>query len=112
MTVSKWLTQQGYNLWQLRNSQVHDNQDEQVSDTLLNQKIEKLYGLQGELSHFDKALFQQPIENEYKLTNKQKQEWIDQTTQTVYKCIEEHQKNMKQGQSDIRKYFHKSREDR
>ena len=112
MTVSKWLTQQGYNLWQLRNSQVHDNQDEQVSDTLLNQKIEKLYGLQGELSHFDKALFQQPIENEYKLTNKQKQEWIEQTTQTVYKCIEEHQKNMKQGQSDIRKYFHKSREDR
>ena len=112
LSISKWFTQQGNNLWKLRNKQVHDDQEETVADHLLNQKIEKLYRLQDELSHYDKNIFQQPIEEKYRLTNKQKIEWIDQTTQTVYKCIADHHKNMTHGQRDIRQYFTQKKEDR
>ena len=91
---------------------MHEDQEEPVSDLLLNQKIEKLYRLQDDLSHYDRNIFQQPIEEKYRLTNKQKTEWIEQTTQTVYKCIAEHHQNMTQGQTDIRKYFQQLPEDR
>ena len=107
---SPWLTKQGHNLWQLRNRQAHDDQDEQVSDLLLNQKIAKLYRLQDDLSHYDRNIFQQPIEEKYCLTTKQKTEWIEQTTQTVYKCIAEHHQKMTQGQTDIRNFFNSRRE--
>ena len=63
MKRSKWLVQQGYDLWNLRNSQVHaDNDELTTTDLLLNQKIDKLYQLQDEVSHYDKKLLQQPIE--------------------------------------------------
>ena len=43
LRLSKWLIQQGYNLWQLRNTQAHADTDEPTTtDIILNQKIEKL----------------------------------------------------------------------
>ena len=72
---------------------------------ILNEKINNLYELKYEMSAQDQDIFHIPKEQRYKMSEHQKQKWIDTTTTTVYKCIEEHQQKMAQGQQDIRKYF-------
>ena len=110
--ISKWFVQQGHNLWHLRNDQVHDDNDEpNTTDLFLNQKIDKIYKLQEAISHYDKKLFQHPIEERYKLPTKQKMEWIEQTTKTIYQCIADHHKNMMTGQQDIRQFFNKQKKE-
>ena len=100
-------------MWQLRNTQAHeDNTEPSTTDVLLNQKIDKLYQLQDEISHYDKNIFHKPIEERYKLNRKQKIDWIDQTTKTLYKCMADHHKNMTSGQKDIRQYFQKQKDNR
>ena len=90
----------------LRNSQVNKDKEEvTTTDLLLNQKIDKLYQLQDEVSHYDRKLLQQPIEERYKLPKKQKIEWIEQTTKTIYQCMADHHKNMTTGQQDIRQFY-------
>ena len=85
--------------------------EDTTTDKMLNQKIEKLYRLQDEISHYDRNLFQIPIEDRYNLSKKQKLEWIDQTTQMVYKSLADHHKHMTQGQTDIRDYFTNTKDD-
>jgi len=66
-----------------------------------------LYQLQDEVSHYDRKLLQQPIKERYQLSKKQKIEWIEQTTKTLYHCMVEHHKNMTSGQKDIRQFLYK-----
>ena len=58
-----------------------------------------------ELSAYDKDIFHIPKEVRYKMTEQQKQHWVDTTTTTVYKCIAEQQQKMSHGQQDIRKFL-------
>ena len=41
------------------------------------------------------------------MNEKQKRQWIEETTKTVHQCIKAHHQKMKTGQKDIRKYFGK-----
>jgi len=82
LTLSKWLTQQGYDLWLLRNKQVNDNDDTPPIHQRLNQQIEQLYQLQWEIPVTDRKLFDIPIEERYNLPEKLKQIWILEATGT------------------------------
>ena len=103
---SNWLTLQGHEIWKLRNTQVHDNESEtSTTDHQLNQKIQRLYDSQTEMGYHDRDIFHQPIEERLALSTAQKMTWIEQTTSTIQKSIEEHKTKMKTGQTDIRKFL-------
>ena len=104
--LGKLLIQHGLEAWVRRNEMLHKNEMNQTTiHNVLNDKIHQLYSLQYELNAHDRDIFHVPKEQRLKMTERQKKHWIDTTTTTVYKCIEEHQQKMKQGQQDIRKYF-------
>ena len=103
--LSKWYMEQGYELWKQCNTTIHEETNESNIHTILNQKIEHLYSLQTELNHKDHDIFHIPIEERYKLHEKQKRIWIETTTHTVNKCIYEHQEKMSTGQTDIRTFL-------
>ena len=62
-------------------------------------KIEQLYKLQPDLTKHDRKLFDTPIEERYKLSEKIKIQWIEETTKTIQKSIAEQQQKMSTGQS-------------
>ena len=103
--MSRWFTQQGHSLWLRRNEQ-NSSQEAPTSLQQRQQKqIEKLYTLQDEVPYLDKAIFETPIEERLKLSEKQKQIWIDETTKTVQASMAEHTEKMSTGQTDIRQYY-------
>ena len=104
--ISNWLILQGYGLWMIRNTSFHENNDTQeVTHQRLNEKIQHLYTLQHDVGSHDQDIFHTPIEDQYNLTIKQKQNWIETTSKTIHHCIYEHTQKMSMGQSDIRKFF-------
>jgi len=80
-------------------------QKKSTKTVLLDQKIQHLFSLQNEINVHDRDIFTIPIEERYKMTDRQKEKWIENTEQTVYQCIEEHRTKMQTGQHNIRKYF-------
>ena len=103
---SAWLTQQGHEVWILRNNQVH-NKEEQTTTIhrTLNQKIRRLYTLQDSIGYNDRDIFATPLEDRLGLTEKQKMAWISQTTNTLKVCMAEYQDKMTTGQKDIRQFL-------
>ena len=75
---------------------------------LLDEKIEHLCTLQYDVNNHDKNIFNTPIEERLAMTEKQKQKWIEETNKTIYRCINDHQQKMQNGQRDIRTFFGKS----
>ena len=104
--LSSWLTQQGYDLWMARNKQIH-GKDEVTSNihTYLNQRIQQLYQLKNEIGYHDRDMFNQPIEDRYALSEKQKMTWIENTTKTMKVSMEEHNIKQTTGQKDICQFF-------
>ena len=97
---------QGYELWMVRNTSLHENNDTQdFTHQHLNEKIQHLYTLQHDVGSHDQDIFHTPIEDQYQLTIKQNQVWIETTAKTIHHCIYEHTQKMSTGQSDIRKFF-------
>ena len=108
--LSGWLTQQGFDLWERRNTQINEqNNKTSTNHTVLNDKITQLYTLQPDINYYDRNLFQMALEDRLKMTERQKRQWINITEPTIHRCIADHQQNMKHGQQDIRKYFQSSR---
>ena len=70
-------------------------------NVFLNQKIQNLYSLQTEINTHDRDIFNRPIEDIYQYTDKQKHNWIDQTSRTVYQSIADQQQKLTTGQRDI-----------
>ena len=108
LKLSKWFTQQGFDIWILRNQQVHDKDDTTPLHQRLNHQIDQLYKLQDDLPATDRTLFDTPIEERYNLPEKFKKTWISETTKTVQTSLKEHQQKMSSGQKDIRTYFSKN----
>ena len=99
-----------YEAWMLRNNQIH-KEDGKTSTihTYLNQKIQQLYKLQGEIGYHDRDIFHQPIEDRLNLSEKQKMTWIEQTTKTIKVSMEDFRQKQTHGQKDIRKFFTKTK---
>jgi len=74
-------------------------------DYILNHKIDTLYALKNDISHHDRDILQQPVEEIYNLTEKQKSTWIEHTSTTLKKCKEEYTEKIQTGQKDIRTFF-------
>ena len=89
-----------------RNKQIH-GKDEVTSNihTYLNQRIQQLYQLKNEIGYHDRDMFNQPIEDRYALSEKQKMTWIENTTKTMKVSMEEHNIKQTTGQKDIRQFF-------
>ena len=104
--LGTWLLNQGHELWNIRNKQIHDAENDNTPmQKLLNQKIRQLYDLQEEIGYHDRDLFHQPLEDRLQLTEKQKMAWITQTTKTMKVSMETYQNNQTTGQKDIRTFF-------
>ena len=100
------MTQQGYNAWLVRNTQIH--QDEESPNTInsyLNNKIRQLYQLQQEVGYHDRDMFSTPLEERLKLPEKQKMAWVSNTTKTMKVSMAEYHDKQTQGQKDIRQFF-------
>ena len=104
-TLGNWLIQQGMDLWATRNKKVHEDTTQSTIHRMQNEKIQQLYTLQHDINQHDRGMFHAPIEERYKMSEKQKQKWIEETTKTVQQCMLDHQQKMKEGQKDIRTYF-------
>jgi len=74
---------------------------------LLNQKIQKMYSMQQEINAQDRDIFHLPIEERLQHTKYQKVRWIEQTSATISKCIEDHHQKVTSGQRDICSFFKK-----
>ena len=84
--LSWWLTMQGFELWELRNQQLHGNKNRRsMIHDLLNQKIIHLYSLQEEISHHDRHIFSMELEQRLEMTETQKRLWVEATSHTIYK---------------------------
>ena len=106
--LSRWLLQQGYDLWMLRNQSIHENdKSKSTIEYALNQKIRQLYSLQHEIGYHDRELFSQHIDDRLALPYHQKMTWITNTTKTLKVSMEDFQRKQHTGQKDIRQYFTK-----
>ena len=104
--VSTWFLHRGHELWLARNKEAHSTEiTTSTMDYILNQKIDQLYSQANNINYHDRDIFHDPVEEKYKLSEKQKTTWIEQTTKTLKKCTEDHQKKMRTGQKDIRQFF-------
>ena len=102
----RWMIEQGYDLWSLPNKKVHEDSPlPSTIHTILNQQIKSIYELQSEVSPHDTAIFDISIEDRYQLTEKQKRVWIERTTHTVSKSIEEKRTKLQTGQKKYSKIF-------
>ena len=106
--MSKWFAQQGFDLWILRNQQIHDKDTTTPLHQRLNQQIDQLYNIKDELPATDRPLFDTPIEEIYNLPETLKKTWISETTKTVQTSLKEHHQKMSSGQKDIQQYFSKN----
>ena len=108
MSIGNWLIQKGMEVWTTRNKQFNEKSTKQsIVHRLLDEKIEHLYTLQYDVNNHDKNIFNTPIEERLAMTEKQKQKWIEETNKTIYRCINDHQQKMQEGQRDIRTFFGK-----
>ena len=106
MKMSAWLSQQGHELWLLRNAQIYDNDKTTTQmGRVLNTKIRQLYALQDSIGYHDRRMFSQPIEERLSLHETQKMTWIAQTTKTLKVSTEEYETKQTTGQRDIRQFF-------
>ena len=102
---SFWMTKQGHEAWLLRNQQIHKDKSTSTMNDILNQKISQLYHLQNEIGYHDRDLFQIPLDERYKLSERQKVAWIEHTTKTMKVSMEDYVQKQKTGQRDIRQFF-------
>ena len=103
---SVWMTNQGFELWNTRNSRIHKNNNVDSSmDRALNQKIKTLYDLKDSIGYHDRDIFSKPLKDRLSLTTKQKMNWIETTTKTLKRCIQDHEDKQITGQRDIRQFF-------
>ena len=105
-TFSRWLTHQGFAVWKIRNSTIHEGKyPNDTTHQSLNKKISQLYNMQQDLPSCDRDIFQTPQEDRFEMTLAQKRQWIEQTTTTVKISIEDQRHKIQHGQHDIRKFF-------
>ena len=104
--LSAWLTTQGHELWHARNKTIYDDEATNTyMDRQLNTKIRQLYELQNSIGYHDCDIFSQPIEERLSLSEKQKMNWIEQTTKTIKISLEDYEDKQTSGQRDIRQFF-------
>ena len=91
--ISAWFLHQGISLWKLRNEEIHGtNNNTTTMDMLLNQQIQQLYEMQHEVNHQDRQLFTLPLEKIQEKSTTFKKQWVENTRQTIYKCIDDYHK--------------------
>jgi len=64
---------------------------------LLNQQIQQLYELQQEVNYHDHQLFTLSLEAIQEKSITFKKQWVENTRQTIYKCIDDYQEQQKSG---------------
>ena len=74
-------------------------------DQILNQQIQQLYTLQHDVNHRDRNIFNHSLSDLTQKSIAYKTQWIENTRQTVYQCVEDHNEKQKSGQKDIRQHF-------
>ena len=90
---------QGIELWHIRNNKLYNNDDlANHMAKILNDKIRQLYQLRNSIGYQDQDIFAQALEDQLKLSEKQKMTWIAQTTKTLKVSMAEYEEKQTTGQ--------------
>ena len=95
-SIGNWLITSGYTLWKQCNEEVHgESTDRSTQEFIINQQITQLYSLEHDVGYQDHKIFSLPLEDLLKKSASYKQQWIEHTRKTIYKCIDNYQQKLK-----------------
>ena len=104
--LSAWMICEARKLWITRNSEVHQPTDGPSKIELETiEQVRNLYKLADNMSHHDRAIFDEPLEHRLKQPIRTLQRWVKNTIPTANRCIRDFQQKLAEKQSDIRKFF-------
>ena len=101
-----WLIREARALWLSRNDEVHtpdDGRSKAETETL--ERVRNLYKLGDEISHHDRDIFDEPIEEKLRRPINSLRQWVKITIPTVNKCMRDFKEKLRSKQHDIRNFF-------
>ena len=105
--LSSWLIREARKRWKERCEEVHSREEGTFSKTEREtlEQVRNLYKLQDEVSHHDRDIFAEPLDEKLQKPTQTLQRWIKNTIPTVSRCIRDFRDKLSTRQNDIRKYF-------
>ena len=104
--ICTWMIQEARQTWLKRNEEVHqrDTGNSKADQEALAQ-VRHLYSLSDDVSHLDRAIFDEPLATRLQRSTDSLQQWIRNMTPVVNKCIRDFRAKLASGQRDIRQYL-------
>ena len=104
--ICTWMIREARQLWLTRNAEVYDSEEGSAKkEADIIQQVRKLYQLGGDMSHLDRQIFEEPLDNKLKRPIHTLQQWVKNTIPVANRCIRDFQQRLRTGQHDIRSYF-------
>ena len=101
-----WVIRESRQVWLTRNQEVHEPDDgHSKSEQALFEQIRRLYDLSDQISHQDRVILDEPIEEKLLRPTQVLQQWVRNTVPVITRCISDFQEKLNTGQRDIRQYF-------
>ena len=101
-----WLLREARSLWLARNDEVHTPDDgrSKAEEEILEQ-VRNLYSFGDEMSQYDRAIFDEPIEEKLRRPINSLRQWVKNTIPTANKCMRDFKAKLQSKQHDIRRFF-------